>query len=58
MIASINYRFTFKKVKEKNYATLTKNADIKALWQSIDKYSGDVCTAFALLNLSELFSRA
>lgn len=58
VIASINYRFTFKKVKEKNYATLTKNADIKALWQSIDEYSGNVRTAFALLNLSELFSRA
>ena len=48
VIASINYRFTFKKVREKNYATLTKNADIKALWQSIDEYSGDVRTKYAL----------
>jgi len=48
IIASINYKFTFKKAKEKNYATLTKKIDIKALWQGCDEYSGDVRTKYAL----------
>lgn len=45
VIAGINYRLTFKKSKRKNYAILTKNADIKALWQRIYEYSGDACAA-------------
>ena len=48
IIASINYKFTFKKAKEKNYATLTRKSDIKALWQSCDEYKGDIRTKYAL----------
>ncbi|WXG20535.1 hypothetical protein VBZ67_09485 [Campylobacter concisus] len=41
IIANINYKFTFKKAKDRNFATLTKKADIKALWQGCDEYNGD-----------------
>lgn len=48
IIANINYKFTFKKAKERNFATLTRKADIKALWQGCDEYNGDVRTKYAL----------
>ena len=48
IIANINYKFTFKKAKDRNFATLTKKADIKALWQGCDEYNGDVRTKYAL----------
>lgn len=48
IIATVNYKLTFKKPKENNYATLTKKVDIKALWQGCDEYSGDVRTKYAL----------
>ena len=48
IIATVNYKLTFKKPKENNYATLTKKADIKALWQGCDEYNGDVRTKYAL----------
>lgn len=48
IIATVNYKLTFKKPKENNYATLIKKADIKALWQGCDEYNGDVRTKYAL----------
>lgn len=48
IIATVNYKLTFKKPKENNYATLTKKTDIKALWQGCDEYNGDVRTKYAL----------
>lgn len=48
IISNINYKFTFKRQKEKNYPALINKADIKALINGINNYTGDFKTKSAL----------
>lgn len=48
IIADIDYRYTFAKTQAKHYASITDPKRLMILKQSIDEYSGDVRTKYAL----------
>lgn len=48
IMQNINYRYTFKTSKKVHYPAFTKLEDIKRLMISINEYSGDIKTKFAL----------
>lgn len=48
IIADINYQYTFKAAKVRNFPTLTKPDEIKGLLLGIDSYQGDIKTKVAL----------
>lgn len=48
IIADIDYKYTFKGKKSKNYPALVRDNEIKALLLAIDEYSGDHKTKVAL----------
>ncbi|QKG29227.1 tyrosine-type recombinase/integrase [Campylobacter sp. RM16187] len=48
IISDINYQYTFKSGKVKNFSTLTSHDDIKRLLIAVNNYNGDIKTKFAL----------
>ncbi|MBE2985313.1 integrase arm-type DNA-binding domain-containing protein [Campylobacter sp. RM9344] len=48
VVADINFKYTFKTKKTRNFPTLTSPNDIKGLMLSIDGYQGDIKTKTAL----------
>ncbi|MBR8461523.1 tyrosine-type recombinase/integrase [Campylobacter sp. faydin G-105] len=48
IIADINFKYTFKSAKVKNFPTITDTKDIKNLLLAIDEYNGNISTKVAL----------
>lgn len=58
IIADLDLKVIIGKIERKNYATFTKDKDIKGLLLSIDEYSGDYTTKMALKMLPYVFVRS